>query len=91
MLHNLFQNGLVDVQRQLSTDALAQQLPPWASAIKQYLEGHFAESITLAQLAEQAHLSVPHFCREFKKMFGMTVVEYLTQIRMQRGEISAAR
>ena len=83
VMHNLFQNWLLEVHRQLISDEVSQRLPSWAAATKQYLERHFAEQISLEQLAEQAHLSVRHFCREFKHLFGIPPIEYLTHIRMQ--------
>ena len=83
ILHNDFTNMLLEVKRQLTADEPSNPLPSWAPEIKQYLEAHYAESVPLAQLAAQPHFSVPHFCRQFKKVFGMTVLEYLTQIRMR--------
>ena len=83
LLHNAFVNVLVEIQRQCTLDDLPAQLPAWATEIKLYLERHYAEPHPTAQLAARAHFSVSHFCRQFHQIFGMTVVEYLTEIRMR--------
>jgi len=83
ILRNAFSNVLAEVQRQLAPDELSQQLPPWAATIKQYIEGHYAEHLTLAHLADMLHFSNSYFCRQFKKVFGVPVLEYLVQIRMR--------
>ena len=83
MVRNLFHNGLLEIQRQLAPAELFQPFPSWASAAIQYMDLHLAQPITLAQLAEQTHLSIPHFCRKFHDIFGMPPMAYLTNLRMQ--------
>lgn len=47
-----------------------------------WINEHFAEEITLQQLASQVHLSQYHFIRIFKKETGFTPHEYLVQTRI---------
>ena len=83
IVHNLLQNWLTEIKRQLTPQDTSQLLPAWAVATKHYLEMHAAEPITLAQLADNAHFSVAHFYRKFKQVFGISPLEYQTNIRLQ--------
>lgn len=47
-----------------------------------YMEEHFSEQITLADVAEAVGLSREYFCSVFKKTVGTTAMEYLLIIRM---------
>jgi AraC family transcriptional regulator, melibiose operon regulatory protein len=50
----------------------------------EYLAAHFAERITLPQVAAMAGLSRPQFHAVFKHAAGMTLIDYLTQLRLTR-------
>jgi AraC-like DNA-binding protein len=52
-------------------------------AVKTWIDTHFDEPVTLAGLAAMAHLSVPHFCGEFKRCFGSPAIDHLIRVRMQ--------
>jgi len=47
-----------------------------------YINKHFTENITIADLAEKAGFSQYHFIRIFKKETGMTPYEYIINIRI---------
>ncbi|WP_409304768.1 response regulator [Peribacillus sp. SCS-155] len=49
---------------------------------KEYLEIHYAEPLTLEQVAEHIELSPYYFSKLFKERFGMTFIDYLTDIRI---------
>lgn len=53
---------------------------------KLYIDGHFAESIDLAQIADEAVFSKFHFTRLFKKIYGKTPHQYLTVVRIQKAK-----
>ena len=82
IVHHLLHLGFTEIQRQLTPTDTPQLLPAWATAMKQYLDIHYAEPLTLAQLAEYALLSVPHFSRQFVDIFGIPPMTYLTELRM---------
>lgn len=58
---------------------------PILSAVA-YLEQHFAEPITLAEIAQLVYLSPSYFSRQFKLEMQMTFVEYLTHLRMKQAK-----
>lgn len=49
-----------------------------------YIENHYMEHLTQAELAERFYFSREYFSRYFKKCMGMTFTEYLMRYRLQR-------
>ncbi|MEN9743112.1 MAG: hypothetical protein RLZZ65_917 [Bacteroidota bacterium] len=47
-----------------------------------HLQKHFAEPITLTQIAELVHMSESNFCKFFKKATGSTFSAYLNDLRI---------
>lgn len=61
-----------------------------AEAVKRaisFIEAHYAEHLTLAQLAEASHLSRSEFCRTFRRFTGRTAFAYLQYYRVRRSLI----
>ena len=50
--------------------------------IHQYLEEHFAEKITLEELGKRFGISKYYMLRGFKRKYGVTIVQFLNQCRM---------
>ena len=50
----------------------------------QYINVHFATNLTVQQVAERSFMSPSHFQRLFKKTSGVTFMQYLQNIRIQR-------
>lgn len=48
-----------------------------------YMEEHFAEELSLDDLAHQAHVSANHFIRVFKQHYDCTPHRYLNQLRIE--------
>lgn len=48
-----------------------------------YIEEHFAEDITVEELAGRIPLSKSYFMNCFKKATGMATIEYITQMRIK--------
>lgn len=46
-----------------------------------YIKSHFAQRLTLDEIADEVNLSKYYFAREFKKTTSMTVVAYINEIR----------
>ncbi|MEL7654383.1 MAG: AraC family transcriptional regulator [Bacillota bacterium] len=49
-----------------------------------YMNSHFSEKITINDLAKQAARSSGHFSKVFKSVTGMTPMDYLSMIRIQK-------
>lgn len=45
--------------------------------VRDYLDEHYTENITLDQLAEQFYISKYYLSREFKKEYGTTIIQYV--------------
>jgi transcriptional regulator GlxA family with amidase domain len=62
-------------------------LPPRAlRRVREFIEAHLEENISIQMLAGIAGLSMYHFARAFKKSEGMTPHEYLIQRRVRRAK-----
>lgn len=54
--------------------------------VAEYIDTHYMENIRLGYLANMMGFSEGHFARIFRKEFGMTFVQYLTECRIQRSK-----
>lgn len=54
--------------------------------IKDYLDSHFTGQITLDALSEKFFISKFYLSREFKKEFGVTVVQYVLNKRIEKAK-----
>lgn len=54
--------------------------------IYHYLHTHFAEEITLPEIASRIGLTPPAFCRYFNKHTGTTFIRYLNEIRIDHAK-----
>ena len=59
-------------------------------AVVGYIEEHLGEQICLVQLAQLARLSQHHFCRAFKKSFGVPPHQYHVQRRIEQAKLLLA-
>jgi AraC family transcriptional regulator len=59
-------------------------------AVSGYIEEHVGEQISLATLAQLVRLSQHHFCRAFKKSFGIPPHQYHVQRRIERAKFLLA-
>ena len=51
-----------------------------------YIEANYGKPVTLATVAKAAHLSVSRMAHLFKQQMAMTIIEYLTQVRIERAK-----
>ncbi|MGN7472057.1 bifunctional transcriptional activator/DNA repair enzyme AdaA [Brevibacillus sp. SAFN-007a] len=65
-----------------------QRLPDqeWVAQITDYIDAHYSEKLTLARLADMCHGSPYHLQRTFKRIKGMTPVEYMQQKRIDKAK-----
>jgi transcriptional regulator GlxA family with amidase domain len=55
-------------------------------AAKQFMDKHYAESISIDDLAREASLSKFHFQRLFKEKYGLTPIRYLQFLRIDQAK-----
>lgn len=63
----------------VSRDALAQRT---VDEIKHFIRSNFTKPLTVQQIAAAAHLSAAYVCTLYKRVTGTTILQYLTEIRM---------
>jgi AraC-like DNA-binding protein len=51
-----------------------------------YIENNYLNKISLKSIARQAAMSHEHFCKQFKKEFGLAPLQYRQQLRMNAAE-----
>lgn len=56
------------------------------SEIKQYMEEHFHEPLSITELAEMADISPKYFGDQFKKSFGKSAMKYLSELRINQAK-----
>ncbi|MFL9888457.1 AraC family transcriptional regulator [Paraburkholderia agricolaris] len=54
----------------------------WLARVEALLLERFNEALTLDEIAADSHVSADHLAREFRKHFGVTVGEYVRQLRI---------
>lgn len=52
----------------------------------EYMQSHYDQPLTLEDIARQSHLSVSRLSHLFKDEMGITVIEYLTNIRINQAK-----
>lgn len=73
---------LRQLRRRIVGDDLA--VPAGLLAVRRHLSEHFAEQISLTQLARIAGLSRNHCCTAFKRAFGLSPYEFTIRLRLER-------
>ncbi len=64
--------------------AIAQRQRPEITACRQYIDEHYAESLSLVQIAAQVQLSATHLSMLFHRTLGMTLTSYLQKRRITK-------
>lgn len=54
--------------------------------VREYIESHLSEDITVKMLSDTAHMSVTHFSRVFKERSGFSPYEYVLNVRLNRAK-----
>jgi len=83
ILRNLFENFIRVLSRHFF-DKIERFVPDRLLEIKRYLGENFSKKLRLSDLARQAGWSVPHLCTEFKRFYGVPIIQYIQQLRMNQ-------
>ncbi|WP_152395268.1 helix-turn-helix domain-containing protein [Paenibacillus guangzhouensis] len=59
--------------------------------VRMHMERHLDQSMTIEQLARRMDLSPKYFGDVFKKHYGMSPMDYLTELRMNRAKLLMAK
>jgi len=51
---------------------------------KEYIDRHLGDDLSVEKIADKVALSRSHFAREFKRITGATVMDYVIDVRMKR-------
>jgi AraC family transcriptional regulator, arabinose operon regulatory protein len=83
IIRNLFENFVRALARHASHKA-ERLAPARLLAVRSHVEQHFTEQISLGDLARRAGWSEPHLCAEFRRYFGIPVIQLVLQLRMNQ-------
>jgi transcriptional regulator GlxA family with amidase domain len=74
--------GIAGISRDLRAPGDSEAIPESLASTLEYLETHFAESVTPGSLARLAGLSPVRFARLIKRIFRLTPNQLITQTRL---------
>jgi len=83
ILCNTFRNLVIDLGRSLDASGTHGRIPPRWAGIRQFIGAKLRKRLPLKRLARKTGVSVPHFCAQFRKYFGVPPGEYIILLRMQ--------
>jgi AraC-like DNA-binding protein len=84
-LLTVFSGYLADfAERQMV--ALSDADPPAVASAKRFVQEHAEEPISLSQVVSHVGVSRFHFCRLFKRATGMTLTDYVIQVRLEKAK-----
>lgn len=83
VVENYFKSLILFLSREYSRSKKTSNIKilPLAEAVA-FMERNYAQTIKLKQLSEMVHFSAPYFIKEFKKVYGVTPINFLTQLRI---------
>lgn len=79
-------HGLIDAWIELSPQYGSQHVKMAIRRVCEHIDKHYAHNLSLPEAAEMAHLSVSHFSSLFKKSTGLTYLNYVNQLRIQKAK-----
>lgn len=81
-MENYFRDTLEDIQRQLKAKLGSRELQQ-IRQVKEYIESHYAETITLEKISGLIYMNSSYFSTFFKKHTGENYKQFLTEVRMK--------
>jgi len=82
-LVRIFAGHLSIVANQVAVSQTKAELPAVARA-RVFIEQHQTEEISLGDVAKAVNMSAFYFCKVFRKVTGVTFIEYLARMRTER-------
>jgi AraC-like DNA-binding protein/ligand-binding sensor protein len=60
--------------------------PPCITRAREFIKAHHTEDLSLATVAQAAHMSTFYFCKQFKKATGLSFTDYLSRVRIEKAK-----
>lgn len=79
-----FKGACAFIGRQLKGAEEADVVNEGMAQLISYVDGHFAEGVSLSELAERFYINFTYASSLFKKTTGVTFSQYITELRMKR-------
>lgn len=90
MCKNLMENLVILLSRQanfaITLTPIQKKSTRLCITIRQYIDNHFKENISLEMLAEITHVSKYHMVHVFTEEYGISPINYLIQKRIEEGK-----
>ncbi|PNT90762.1 response regulator transcription factor [Clostridium thermosuccinogenes] len=83
-MHNYVKGKLNSIFDRFCTDMDADHSHSVVARVKQYLEEHYAEPITIENISQEMYLTPSRLRSVFKNYTGKTIHDYLTDLRMRK-------
>ena len=95
-VHALFTDLLIRTVRLFRSNTLAsetnsQKNAEILSAVKSYIDEHFAENLNLDRLTRLSFMQKSYFLHSFKKAFGISPMKYLNRVRIEHAKLLLLR
>ena len=74
------------LENEKSQNTVSNQVPPEIKLICEYLQNNYKEKLTLEDITQYVGFSKYYGGRLFKQYMGMTIIEYLIKIRLDRAK-----
>ncbi|MDR3460346.1 MAG: helix-turn-helix domain-containing protein [Verrucomicrobiae bacterium] len=84
-LLSIFADHLAIISNQLAVQA-ANAEPPVIAQAKQFIREHYAEELSLSQVAGVVHMSSHYFCKQFRKATGMSYTGFVSRTRIEQAK-----
>lgn len=73
----------MELVREFLPSGWSREIPPFIDKVRDYCLAHVDEELTVDELAEAAGYSRYHFIRQFHKYYGMSPMEFVTDLKMR--------
>lgn len=70
----------------IGTEAPASELISKLQTLREYLRSHYSEDLSLDLLSKISYISKYHLVREYRKAFGVTILEDITNCRLSQAK-----
>lgn len=83
-LSSLLEKVMLDCWSEEKKELISERIAVDLDAVKAYIETHYAEPLTLADLSKHFYSEKTYLSRAFKTRFGINMFEYLSIIRINK-------